>query len=368
MTKPHVTVLIDTFNHERSIEQAILSVLNQTLPRSVYEVLVIDDGSTDNTPSIAQKFTPHVRYLRKENGGQASAFNAAIPEVQGSIVAFLDGDDWWASEKLRAVLDVFERNPDVAAVGHGYFEVYDDGEAHEAVVPERSCRLDLSSIDAARLADFGRTLLGTSRLAIRREILNQIGPIPEELVFCADTPILTLALALGGAVVLEQPLCYYRRHSGNLFAGFDDKKQACRKSQVLAFLLNLLPRRLAEFGVPPNVISSLLESDRIELKRLQLYFDGGARWCTFHTELQRFQLAYRNASPGYIMFKGLVLVLTLLLSPRRFYDLESWYTRLNLRRVRQIFGRADLAAPGTLVQRRPMIRVSTDITSHSADK
>src|SRR5438445_8800501 len=103
MTRPYVTVLIDTYNHERFIEQAIVSVLEQDFPAADREIIVVDDGSTDRTPEIVKKFEPRVRLLRKENGGQASAFNAGIPECQGEIVAFLDGDDWWAPGKLQAV-------------------------------------------------------------------------------------------------------------------------------------------------------------------------------------------------------------------------------------------------------------------------
>ncbi|MGA6957802.1 MAG: glycosyltransferase family A protein, partial [Candidatus Acidiferrales bacterium] len=98
--KPAVTVLIDTYNHERFIEEAIVSVLEQDFPQSDMEVLVVDDGSTDRTPEIVAKFEPRVRLIRKANGGQASAFNAGIPQACGEIVSFLDGDDWWARNKL----------------------------------------------------------------------------------------------------------------------------------------------------------------------------------------------------------------------------------------------------------------------------
>ena len=100
--QPAVTVLIDTYNHERFIEEAIVSVLEQDYPQSDTEVLIVDDGSTDRTPEIVRKFEPRVRLIRKANGGQASAFNAGIPQVRGEITAFLDGDDWWAPNKLSA--------------------------------------------------------------------------------------------------------------------------------------------------------------------------------------------------------------------------------------------------------------------------
>src|SRR6201997_5197810 len=103
MSKPHLSVLIDTYNHERFIEQAITSVLEQDIPMADVEIVVVDDGSTDQTPEIVRRYEPRVRLLRKPNGGQASAFNAGIPECHGQIIAFLDGDDWWAPGKLRRV-------------------------------------------------------------------------------------------------------------------------------------------------------------------------------------------------------------------------------------------------------------------------
>src|SRR5437879_495363 len=105
MRKPFVSVLIDTYNHERFIEEAIVSVLEQDFPASEREIIVVDDGSTDRAPAVIRKFEPQIRLLRKQNGGQASAFNVGIPECTGEIVAFLDGDDWWAPGKLRAVAD-----------------------------------------------------------------------------------------------------------------------------------------------------------------------------------------------------------------------------------------------------------------------
>jgi glycosyltransferase involved in cell wall biosynthesis len=65
MTTPHISVLIDTYNHERFIEQAIVSVLEQNFPAGEMEIVVVDDGSTDSTPLIVEKFLPRLRYIRK---------------------------------------------------------------------------------------------------------------------------------------------------------------------------------------------------------------------------------------------------------------------------------------------------------------
>src|SRR5271154_6553192 len=123
MTTSLITVLIDTYNHERFIEEAIVSVLEQDFPAADMEILVVDDGSTDRTPAIVHKFASRVRYLRKENGGQASAFNFGIPLAQGEIVAFLDGDDWWAKPKVSRVMEILSSRPDIGVVGHGIYQV-----------------------------------------------------------------------------------------------------------------------------------------------------------------------------------------------------------------------------------------------------
>ena len=353
MTNPIVSALIDTYNQGRYVEQALVSVMEQGLSPSELEIVVVDDGSTDNTPAIIQKFLPRVRYIRKKNGGQASAFNAAIPETHAPIVAFLDADDWWAPGKLRAVLDTFEQNPGIAAVGHGLFEVRGDEAPDEFVVPRQTCQIDLATEDAARLSDVGGYFIGTSRLAVRRVVLDRILPIPEELVFCGDAPIMVLALALGGAILLDQPLGYYRLHSDNLWEfKANDPEKLRRKYEILACYLEMIPRRLAEAGVSQEIIDVFLQREREDLERHQLRTVGGSRLRTFRTEMQSFRSAYKNPTLGYVLFKRLVAAAALVLPTRRFYQLHDWYGRRNLKRLRGLIGNAELAHPQAFVQRR----------------
>src|SRR6266478_3917579 len=191
MSTPFVTALIDTYNHEAFIEEAIASALQQDFPASETEILVLDDGSTDRTPEIVRKFAPRVRLLRKQNGGQASAFNAGIPEARGEIVAFLDGDDWWAPGKLTAVASAFSAGADIGLIGHGVTEVYPDGR-QRIEVPREASRFRITSTEEAKTFRMRRGFLGTSRMAYRREILRRIGRVPEELKFEADEYLFTL--------------------------------------------------------------------------------------------------------------------------------------------------------------------------------
>src|ERR1700686_3690525 len=95
-----VSILIDTYNHERFIERAIVSVLEQDMPMDGVEILVVDDSSTERPPDIIHRSGPRVRLIRKSNGRQASAFNLGFAQARGEILATLDGDGWWAKEKL----------------------------------------------------------------------------------------------------------------------------------------------------------------------------------------------------------------------------------------------------------------------------
>lgn len=358
MPAPRITVIVDTFNHERYIAQALDSVIAQLqdFPPGELEVLVVDDGSSDKTPEIVERYQPQLRLLRKPNGGQASAFNAAIAATTGELVAFLDGDDWWSPGKLRAVVQTFDENPSVAAVGHGYYEVFDAGEPSAIFAPDRTRTLDLSSIESARVADLGRTLLGTSRLAVRRRVLDRLGPIPETLVFCADTPILTFALALGGAVVLDRPLCYYRIHESSLFAvhKLDPKKLAAR-AEIQRFLLDYLSERLAGLPVPKEIIDALFNLDRLGLKRSDIWLGkSGTRADAAGIELEELRKTHQIVGSRYTLFKTAAAAIAYVLGPDRYLRLRHWYWQNNLRRFRDKLAPTVAPAEEAIFQRRPI--------------
>src|SRR5262249_21648517 len=93
MTSPFITILITTYNYGPFIEQAIDSVLSQAFPADQLEILVVDDGSMDDTSQRIQKYGDRIRYLPKPNGGQASALNFGFAHARGEIVCLLDADD-----------------------------------------------------------------------------------------------------------------------------------------------------------------------------------------------------------------------------------------------------------------------------------
>lgn len=338
MTLPAISVLIDTYNQAHFLEQALTSVLEQGLSPSELEIVVVDDGSTDNTVSLLAKFAPRVRYLPKKNGGQISAYNFAVPETRAPIIAFLDADDWWAKEKLKTVLDVFEKDPGVTAVGHGFIEFHDQTRAEISCLPGSDHRLDLSNPKSARFAHSGRRFLSTSKMAVRRVVLDSAGVLPDALIFF-DVAVQMVAMALGPAVILDQPLTFYRVHGENLYESRQpDEENLRRKLQCLNAQIKLFPSLLAQLGVPPDAISAILEPDEIDRERLRIDLEGGWPWRTFHLELRRFRAAYEHHSLPYRAFKWLALAPALFMSAERFYRLRSWYGKHNLRRFRKFLG------------------------------
>jgi glycosyltransferase involved in cell wall biosynthesis len=339
MLKPAVTVLIDTYNHERFIEEAIVSVREQDFPRGDMEILVVDDGSTDHTPEIVRRFAPHVRLLRKPNGGQASAFNAGIPEARGEIVAFLDGDDWWVKEKLSVVMGYLNTRPHIGIVGHGIYEFDSDTVSKNATIPQ--CARDIS-FDTVSNGKFFRQMMcffGTSRVTIRRSVVSRVLPVPEELVVEADEFLSFMSTAYSAAGLIQQPLTFYRLHADNLFQVREkDEKKQRRIQKVLAALAAELRSRLSSASIAADIIDAIVEPLDVGSKRLRLMLDGGTHWETFEAERADFRIAYKEGSPAYWLFKGFVLACTLALAPKDFYRLRDWYSRSSWRRIRRLLG------------------------------
>jgi hypothetical protein len=336
LAKSFVSVLIDTYNHERFIEQAIVSVLEQDFPGSEREIIVVDDGSTDRTPEIVKKFEPHVRLLRKENGGQASAFNAGIPECKGEIVAFLDGDDWWVHRKLRRIADVFAKQREAGLVGHGIIETFADG-TERTFAPEKDERLRLDSLSAARVFRLRKSYLGTSRMALRTHLARTILPVPETLVIEADEYLFTLATAMSEIIILREALTHYHIHGGNLYLAPGKEQNGLRRKQkVMEALASSLRTILPEKGVPAEVSECVVEIVQAEADQLRLMTDGGKPWETFQTESKIYEVLHGDASRGHRLFRAITMVPALVLPPRRYYAARHWLaSRRWYRRIRE---------------------------------
>jgi glycosyltransferase involved in cell wall biosynthesis len=116
-TNQLVSVIISVYNGERYLAETIESVTGQSYPRM--EIIIIDDGSTDRSGKVAQRFVPSVRYHYQPNGGIAAAWNSGIELATGDFIAFNGADDLWTTNKIRSQMDVFSKNSTLDIVfGH----------------------------------------------------------------------------------------------------------------------------------------------------------------------------------------------------------------------------------------------------------
>lgn len=208
-----MSVVIDTYNQEGFIAEAIESVLAQDFPREQMEILVVDDGSTDRTPEIVRQFEPQVKLLRKANGGQASAINFGAAHASGEIVAFLDGDDVWLPQKLSRVAEEFRKHPEVVMVYHAFaFWDMTSGREWQADWPLLS-----GDIPGDRRKLHAYCAAPTSSLAFRLDVLRRIVPVPEQCSFMHDSLLVSAAIFLGAVAALPDCLTKNRVHGSNLW-------------------------------------------------------------------------------------------------------------------------------------------------------
>ena len=210
---PLVSAILCNYNYATYVGEAIESVLNQTLRD--FELIVVDDGSTDNSRDVIQRFCdPRIVTIFQENGGQASAFNAAFRQARGEYVAFLDSDDLWLPEKLRHVREIFDRE-DVAAVQHALDLV----DSVSRPLRKRHPGVSLRSGVVNYLAETAATHCypsgaPTSGTAYKSELLRRVFPLSLRWRYCADMP-LRLAFLLGPVWRDAKVLGYYRDHGEN---------------------------------------------------------------------------------------------------------------------------------------------------------
>lgn len=201
MTDPLVSVIIPVFNGANFLRESVESVLAQTY--GAIEILVVDDGSTDETPAIVRSFKDTVRPFWKPNGGTASALNLALPEARGKYVAWLSHDDLFVPEKTAAQVAQLEQNPEVGFC-YSSFAVIDD---HGALLRN----VDSPHYSRARAV---RELLVANYIhgcttMVRKDLYCAVGRFREDLRYVQDLDMWFRLLVFTDAI----------RHPGYLVKG-----------------------------------------------------------------------------------------------------------------------------------------------------
>lgn len=233
---PRVSVLIPAYNYGRFLPAALESVFAQTY--SDYEVIVLDDGSTDDTAQIVAA-DPRVRYLYQEHAGISAARNRLLAEAQGEFAAFLDADDLWLPEKLALQVAQLDADPDCSVV---FTAVENFSLQSRDEMPARELALADAVVQYA---------LPTA--CMRMEVIRRIGAFSEKYTYGEDTEWL-FRLRMAGIRIscLPQKLYLRRIHGENLSLTHRESTQ----KNILPFMADVIRnarKRQASGGIPADL-------------------------------------------------------------------------------------------------------------------
>lgn len=251
---PLISVVLANYNGERFLAETLESVAAQTF--SDFEVVLVDDGSTDGSGAILQAFADahpeRVRlFMRPKNEGQGPAFNFGVEQAQGDLVALLDSDDLWLPNKLERLAALYQAQPDAVLYQHN-LRLHIDGAPTERLYRELMLSGDVFGY--TKRSTVFPLFTPTSGLAFPRAVLQRVMPIPHGFRTCADGYLTRTTMVLGRVAATDEWLGYYRRHGGNNVLGNAGHDAMRYRTELLIPALNAFYKRnkiRMEFPVPP---------------------------------------------------------------------------------------------------------------------
>jgi hypothetical protein len=216
LTTPLVSILINNYNYGRFLGEAIDSALAQSYRH--IEVVVVDDGSTDNSSEVLAKYAGRIVAVEKENGGQPTAFNAGFAASKGEIICFLDADDLFLPEKIQTVVDIFRQNPQAAWCFDRVLQF--DEQTGVRRVPASKWKSGLwDERNAMCVRGVAPNIpTATSGLSFRRDILARVFPMPE-FPIATDGYLKLVAVGLEPGWMAQEEVTLQRIHGENIFTG-----------------------------------------------------------------------------------------------------------------------------------------------------
>ncbi|MBE9014320.1 glycosyltransferase family 2 protein, partial [Pseudanabaenaceae cyanobacterium LEGE 13415] len=223
---PLVSIIINNYNYAAYLGAAIESAIAQSYPNT--EVIVVDDGSTDQSRTVIEHYRDRIIPILKSNGGQASAFNAGFAASRGEFICFLDSDDLLVPDRISIELQALLNHPDAGWSYHQLSFVDRSGfplENSPALRPEAIYKFDLrQEMQQGTLKQIPLPLPGTDGYLYRRSHLQQILPMPEgEGVSLNDSYLQYASFAISKGIALTAQLHQQRIHGNNSFTLRNDQ-------------------------------------------------------------------------------------------------------------------------------------------------
>ena len=232
---PKVSVVIPTYNSAQFIVETLESVFAQTYKD--YEVIVVDDGSTDNTKEVLKPYMSRIRYIYKENGGPASARNEGIKNARGEYIAFLDSDDLWLPEKLEKQVEYFEQYPDVVLVSTDRIRLV----GNRLIRGRKKCKR--VSNDAFINLWWCNSIVNSS-VMVRRFCFDKVGVFDEsEEIISAEDLEMWLRIAREHKVgYIDQALTIYRVHKDGISRSNVNRVYKATRVVITKYMKDIIER------------------------------------------------------------------------------------------------------------------------------
>jgi len=205
---PRVSVIIPTYNRAKYISEAIGSIMSQTY--NDYEIIVVDDGSTDNTKEVLKKYKEKIKYVCQKNQGSAAARNRGVKESRGEFIAFVDSDDLLMPRCFELQVQALEKNPQ-AAFAYGKSGLVDEG---------GRCIKKIFSTKKRRSGNIFEDLLfgsciRTDTAMFRKACFNDIGGYDKSLLRAQDWDMYLRMCKKYEVVFIDEVVAQYRYHGSN---------------------------------------------------------------------------------------------------------------------------------------------------------
>ena len=207
---PCVSVIIPCYNHRDTVAAAIESALNQTFTDR--EIIVINDGSPDDTAAVLRPYQDRIRYFEQANAGQAAARNRGIELAQGELLAFLDDDDTWPPDKLAWQVEVLRARPELVLV---YGEDVRVDEAGQVLPPTPRKGYKRPGGDVYRDFLEGCWIASPGQALIRKSALQKVGGFDESIWGSDDWELYMRLARVGSFHYANRPALNYRVHAAS---------------------------------------------------------------------------------------------------------------------------------------------------------
>lgn len=271
--QPFVSVIIPTYNRAAFLRSALASLSAQTYSSGRTEIIVVDDGSTDNVRAILREYGKDIVYVRQEHRGIAGARNSGIRKARGDLITFLDSDDMYNEGRIERVVEEFEKNPAVGMVYHP-MELVDEkgGTLHKNFYKAFGYKEGIDGWVANEVFS-GAIFCGGSTFTFRKSLVDRIYPVPENIRIGVDYYATAVAACFAEAAYVPDILGKYRAHGDNatMLGGCDDLKRRASLNREFAFMRQEAIKKIAGLNGLEHSGTDLNIIKRIQAKEMILY-------------------------------------------------------------------------------------------------